>query len=82
MPKENNMDLITNKVNVRINRIMDKVHQRLGGTNPYRQEKVSHKEMMLNFDDMMGREQQLRQQFGDEVFESYKTNVLAKLGGK
>ncbi len=82
MPKSNQMDTITDKVNVRMNRILGKVHQRLGGTTPYRQEPVSRKEMVLDFDDMMSREQQLREQFGDEMVDSYKQNILAKLGGK
>jgi len=76
------MDLITDMVKGRLKDIYGEITNQYGGSNPFGQEPVSRKEMMLNFDDMLAREQQLRQQFGDEVFESYKTNVLAKLGGK
>ncbi len=82
MPKQNKMDTITDKVNIRMNRILDKVHQRLGNTNPYRQVKKSRKEMILDYDDMMSREEQLREQFGDSVVDSYKTNMSKFVGGK
>lgn len=80
MPKQNDMDRITDRVNTRMNRILDKVHRRIGGSNPYRQEPVSRKEMMLDFADMMAREPQLRQQFGDEMVDTYKNNMLERLG--
>ena len=82
MVKKNRMDLITDLVKERVSSIYDEIHNQYGGSNPYRQEPVSRKEIMLDFDDMMSREPQLRQQFGDEMVNSYKQNMLAKLGGK
>ena len=55
--------------------------RRFKNTRPFRQEPIPHKEMMLNYDDMMSREDQLRQQFGDEVVDNYKAN-MTKAGGK
>ncbi len=82
MVKKNRMDSITDMVKERVSSIYSEIYKQYGGSNPYRQEPVSRKEMMLNFDEMMSRESQLRQQFGDEAVNSYKQNILAKLGGK
>ncbi len=76
------MDSITDMVKVRISSIYSEIHNQYGGSNPYRQELVSRKEMMLDFDDMMSREVELRQQCGDEVFETYKNKMRLKLGGR
>lgn len=80
--KKNRMDSITDMVKERLKSIYEDIHQEYGGTNPYRQEKISRKEMMLNYDDMKSREPQLRQQFGDDVFNSYEQNMLNNIGGK
>ena len=55
--------------------------RRFKHTRPFRQEPIPSKEMALNYDDMMSREDQLRQQFGDEVIDNFKTN-MSKSGGK
>ena len=54
--------------------------RRFKNTRPFRQEPISHKEMMLNYDDMMSREVELRQDFGDEMVDKYKENMSQ--GGK
>ncbi len=56
--------------------------KRFKNTRPFRQEPVSRKEMILDFDDMMSRESELRKQFGDATVDAYKNNMLTKLGGK
>ena len=45
--------------------------KRFKNTRPFRQVSVSRKEMMLNYDDMMSREEQLRQEFGNEIVDNY-----------
>lgn len=80
MAKINRMDVITNMTKGRLKSIYDEIHKQYGGSNPYRQEPVSRKEMMLDYDDMMSREAQLRQEFGDEVVDSYKQNMASRLG--
>ena len=80
--KKNRMDSITDGVKLRLKSIYGEIHNQYGGTNPYRQEPVSKKEMMLDFDDMMSREAQIRQEFGDDAFETYRDNMTAKLGDK
>ena len=56
--------------------------RRFKNTRPFRQEPVSRKEMILDYDDLMSREPQLRQEFGDELVEKYKAAISAKLGGR
>ena len=56
--------------------------KRFKNTRPFRQVPVSRKEMMLNYDDMMSREPQLREQFGDEIVDNYIKENQDKLGGK
>ncbi len=82
MPKQNQLDLITDKVNSRMESILGRIQKRLGGTNPYRQEPISRKEMMLNYDDMISRETQLREDFGNDMVDKYKANMSKYLGGK
>jgi len=55
--------------------------RRFKRVRPFRQEPIPSKEMALNYDDMMSREDQLRQEFGDEVVDNYKMN-MSKSGGK
>jgi len=80
--KKNRMDTITDMTKERLTSIYGEIHNQYGGTNPYRQEPVSKKEMIMDFDDMMSREVELRGQFGDEMFETYRMNMEIKLGGK
>ena len=80
--KKNRMDSITDGVKLRLKSIYGEIHNQYGGTNPYRQEPVSKKEMILDFDDMLSRETQVRQEFGDDAFETYKQAMETKLGGK
>ena len=56
--------------------------RRFKNTRPFRQEPVSRKEMILDYDDLMNREPQLRQEFGDETVEKYKENMSQVLGGR
>ena len=56
--------------------------RRFKNTRPFRQEPVSRKEMILDFDELMSKEGQLRQDFGDEMVDKYKANMSKYLGGK
>lgn len=80
--KTNRLDTITDLVKQRVSDIYSEIHNQYGGVNPYRQEPVSRKEMMLDYDDLMSREVELREQFGDDVVEKYKMNMSKILGGK
>ena len=82
MPKENRMNVVTDMVKERVASIYKEIHHQYGKSTPYRQEPVSRKEILLDFDDMMRRETQLRQQFGNDIIDSYKRAMSAKLGGK
>ena len=56
--------------------------KRFKNTRPFRQVPIPRKEMMLNYDDMMSREAELRQQFGDNIVDNYIQANKDKLGGK
>ena len=56
--------------------------KRFKNTRPFRQVPVPRKEMMLDYDDLMSREAQVRQDFGDEAVDKYKQNISKFLGGK
>ena len=78
--KPNRMDIITDLTKSRIKSIYGEIEKQYGGSNPYRQVPISKKEMQLNYDDMMSREEQLRRDFGDTAVDNYiQAN---KLGGK
>ena len=51
-------------------------------TRPFRQVPVSRKEMLLNYNDVMSREEQLRERFGDTVVNNYIQANQEQLGGK
>lgn len=80
--KQNEFDAAVDILLSRQKDATNELVRRFKNTRPFRQEPIPRKEMLLNYDDMMSREPQLRQQFGDEVVNSYKQNILAKLGGK
>ena len=72
-------------VDILLSRQQDAIKElirRFKNTRPFRQEPVSRKEMILDFDEMMSREGQLRQDFGDGMVEKYKANMSKYLGGK
>ncbi len=49
MANKNRMDLITDMTKDRISSIYNEIQKQYGGSNPYRQESVSRKEMMLDY---------------------------------
>ena len=56
--------------------------RRFKNTRPFRQVPVSRKEIMLDYDDLISREAQVRQDFGNELVDKYKMNTSKFLGGK
>ena len=56
--------------------------RRFKNTRPFRQVPIPRKEMILDYDDLMSREAQLRQGFGDEVVDKYKESMSKFIGGK
>ena len=68
MVRENRMDRITDKLKLRVNRIIGSAQKQFKGTNPYRQEPVPDEERIqryLQIDPEM--EGQMRQEFGDQL---------------
>ena len=68
MTEINRMDRITDKLKERINRIGVRARGQFKGTNPYRMEKVSPEERIMNYQQLLDNpdiEQQLRTQVGN-----------------
>lgn len=83
MPDEPSIyDLVTDELVERQKLIKDELRERFKKTRPYRQEPVSHKEIVMDYDDFLKNEAGLRVNFGDEAVDNYKLKLLSRLGRK
>ena len=76
--KENLYDAVLNRLLSRIEMASDRISTNFKAVKPFDKERVDPKEAMLDFDDMMQREPELRQNFGDDIVDAY----LRAQGGK
>tara|TARA_Y100000310_G_C20695655_1_gene825497 strand:- start:1550 stop:1795 length:246 start_codon:yes stop_codon:yes gene_type:complete len=81
MADKNIYNVILGRGIERIMPALDRLDEKFHATELFDQEVKSHKEKVLEFDDMMSREDQLRQGFGDDIVDNY-IRANQKLGGK
>lgn len=77
--KKSTYDLAVDEVLRSRELAMAEIRRQFKNTRPFRQEPVNPKEALLDFEDMMSREPQLRQDFGDDVVDAY---IRQNKGGK
>lgn len=76
--RENRLDNITDKLRVRVNRIIGHAEKQFKGTNPYRMEKVPDEERITDYYDFLDNpdiEQQWRMEAGDGPVDKYHQDL-------
>lgn len=75
--RKNRMDAITDKLRLRVDRLLGSAHTQFKGANPYRQEPMSDADRINNYiqwaDTPM--EQEFRQQMGDQEIDKIHFNM-------
>ena len=70
--KENRLDKITDKLLLRVNRIVATAHKQYKSTNPYRKERIPDKERLYEFSQLTDEDINFaRQNFPPEVVNEY-----------
>ena len=75
-------DNIVEELKSRNRLVKEELRRRFKGVKPFRMEKISRKERLMQYDEMIAREDWLRQNYGDEVVDAYKSKFQEELGGE
>mgnify|MGYP001613950359 CR=1 FL=1 len=82
MKKQSEFDLAVDILLDRQKGATSELIRRFKNTRPFRQVPIPRKEMLLDYEDLMSREAQVRQEHGDDVVDKYKANMSKFVGGK
>ena len=75
-------DLIVDELIQRHKDVKAELHERFKRTKPFRQEPVSRREMIMDYDELIRNEPVLRNDFGNETVDTYKLNLESKIRGR
>jgi len=74
--RENILDIRTDKIKARVNRIVKTAQRQFKGTNPYRKERIPDEERIQNYLNLTPDvEQEMRTQFGDGAVDQMHLNM-------
>ena len=75
-------DMVVDEMISRHRAVKEELRSRFKKTKPFRQEPVTKKELIMDYDELTTNEPQLRQDFGNEAIDKYKMELEAKLLGR
>lgn len=81
MATESIYDLVVDELLSRQKMIKEELRERFKGAKPFRQEPVSRKELIMDYDEMLRNEAYLRENFGDDIFNESIMNLQSKIRG-